>query len=362
MERAGIDMLDPEAGVALVRQELTASGRRGEVLLGERLGVLLAERHATGGIDPERFAPPSAGPLAGRIVELGLHDGLGARTRLDPASQPFLRDHQIDGTPVLPGVMGIEAFAELAIRFLPDLSVRAVDDVQFLAPFKFYRDQPRELEWRARFEPGEQGEVVAHCRLVGRRSLPGRDAPQETEHFRAAVRMAARNTSEARSVETGPAPARAVGPDAIYQVYFHGPAFRVLAAAWGEGERTLGRMADGLPPAFEPADTRTLTAPRLVELAFQTAGVGEIGRSGRMGLPQHIASLELAGEAPATGDGCACVVTPGDVGVDAQVVDASGREVLRLRGYATAALPTTIPEALRAPLAAAVTPEKQTPT
>ena len=35
-------------------------------------------------------------------------------TTLDPTTEPFLHDHQIEGTPVLPGVMGIEAFAEAA--------------------------------------------------------------------------------------------------------------------------------------------------------------------------------------------------------------------------------------------------------
>ena len=42
---------------------------------------------------------------------------------LDPAVQPFLHDHQIGGTPVLPGVMGIEAFAEAAISSSPAVSV-----------------------------------------------------------------------------------------------------------------------------------------------------------------------------------------------------------------------------------------------
>ena len=40
--------------------------------------------------------------------------GSRVETTLDPAAQPFLDDHRIDGTPVLPGVMGIEAFAEVA--------------------------------------------------------------------------------------------------------------------------------------------------------------------------------------------------------------------------------------------------------
>ncbi len=40
MELAGIDMLPPEAGVPLIRRELTAGGTRGEVVVAQRLGVL----------------------------------------------------------------------------------------------------------------------------------------------------------------------------------------------------------------------------------------------------------------------------------------------------------------------------------
>ena len=79
---------------------------------------------------------------------LSVNDGLVVdRVTLDPAEQPFLDDHRIDGTPVLPGVMGMEAFAEVgALLAPPGLRVAAVEDVAFLAPVKFYRDEPRTLD------------------------------------------------------------------------------------------------------------------------------------------------------------------------------------------------------------------------
>ncbi len=54
MEVAGIDMLPPEIGVPVVRRELTAAGAGGEVLVAGSLGVLLEERHPSGGLDAER--------------------------------------------------------------------------------------------------------------------------------------------------------------------------------------------------------------------------------------------------------------------------------------------------------------------
>ena len=51
MELAGIDMLPPEAGIPLIRRELTAGATRGEIVIGQRLGVLLNEWDASGGLD-----------------------------------------------------------------------------------------------------------------------------------------------------------------------------------------------------------------------------------------------------------------------------------------------------------------------
>ena len=162
MELAGIDMLPPEAGIPLIRRELTAGGTKGEIVIGQRLGVLLNEWDATGGLDTSAAeasksslaqGPSDTGPMIGKLASVGLQSGLTIETTLDPAIQPFLHDHQIDGTPVLPGVMGIEAFAEAALCLLPGWHVAAIEDVNFLAPFKFYRNEPRTVTVEAVIHP-----------------------------------------------------------------------------------------------------------------------------------------------------------------------------------------------------------------
>ena len=83
MEMAGIDMLPPGIGVPVVRRELTAAGPGGEVLVAGSLGLLLAERHPTGGIDPAeatKLAPSPPGPMSGRIAAMTAGRGrAGAR-------------------------------------------------------------------------------------------------------------------------------------------------------------------------------------------------------------------------------------------------------------------------------------------
>jgi len=257
MESAGIDMLPPEAGIPLIRRELTAGATRGEIVIGKRLGVLLNEWDASGGLDTKAAqaaaenGQPAHGPMVGTIAGMNLYDALTIETTLDPTVQPFLHDHQIDGTPVLPGVMGIEAFAEAAQWMLPGWRVAAVEDVNFLAPFKFYRNEPRTLAIQAVFHP-ENEEVVADCRLLGRRPLPNQVEPQVTTHFSARVRL----TKQAPETLTGPAPGGPLAsiieaPD-IYHIYFHGPAYQVLERAWRNGDHIIGKLAENLPDHHYP--------------------------------------------------------------------------------------------------------------
>ncbi|HJT89063.1 MAG TPA: SDR family oxidoreductase, partial [Bryobacteraceae bacterium] len=203
MELAGIDMLPPEAGIPIIRRELTAGRRQGEIVIGQNLGVLLEESDPTGGLDTEAAPPRSPGVMIGKMSGMAVHGGLAIETALDPARQPFLHDHCIEGTPVLPGVMGIEAFAEAALCLLPNWRVAAVEDVEFLAPFKFYRHEPRTLTVKAEIRP-QGGELVAECRLLGSRPLPNQSHPQITVHFTGRVRLA--------KLVSEPAPASAAPP------------------------------------------------------------------------------------------------------------------------------------------------------
>ena len=342
MELAGIDMLPPAVGVPLIRHELTASGARGEILVGQRLGVLLDEWDAQGGLDVAAFEASPHGPMIGAVRRMTVYGGLTVETVLDPSAQPFLRDHQIDGTPVLPGVMGLEGFTEIATLAAPGWYVVGIEDVEFLAPFKFYRNEPRAVTLTALLR-AEAAQVVAECRLSGARQLAGQAAPQVTTHFTARVRLARTRPADARTA----APAKATGAAAespqVYRIYFHGPAYQVLRRVWREGDHVVGELAAPLPANHIPPEQPICIAPRLIELCFQTAGIWEMGTTGRLALPQRIAAVEAlalpAGETVPT----FAVVTPKDGdGFDAEVVAGDGRVILRLRGYRTVVLPDLV--------------------
>jgi acyl transferase domain-containing protein/acyl carrier protein/NAD(P)-dependent dehydrogenase (short-subunit alcohol dehydrogenase family) len=355
MKQAGIDMLDPAVGIPIVRRELTGGGP-GEVIVAGSLGIMSGEFDEAGGLDIDavgelREANASRGIMSERLLGMGLHGGLTVETTLDPKQQPFLYDHQIGDTPVLPGVMGIEALVEAAKLVFPDRYLAAIEDVTFESPFKFYRSEPRAVAVHAHFKK-EGDDIVADCRLEGSRTLHGREEPEVTTHFTARVRLAETPPqAEKRDKVAAPKNVKKVDAHDIYRLYFHGPAYQVVNTSWRAGDKVVGVFNDSLPANHRPEDRPTIADPRLIELCFQTAGLYELVGKSRMGLPYQIGRVEFF-QSPggAKGHLQAAVTAAGDDRFDAQVVDDDGQVFLRLHGYRTMELPDPVAEDLLRPL------------
>ncbi len=351
MKAAGIDMLPAAAGIPIVRRELVGDDATRELLVGQRLGVLTEPWHPTGGLDPSTLASrvgPEHTAVITDVTGTGIDDGLTVTATLDPTAQPFLDDHRIDGTPVLPGVMGIESFAEVAALMYPDHSITAIEDVAFVAPFKFYRDEPRELKVMAAFSP-DGDDIVADCRLLGERTLANQDEPQVTEHFTGRVRLSP-EANPPETIDPSPEADAVVAADDVYRIYFHGPAYQVLDRAWASGDGATGLLAGDLPPNHA-GHAPTETDPRLIELCFQTAGIWEIAADGSMALPTRIDRVVPGTRASETSGPLQAEITPtGEGGFDAAVADSDGTVVLRLEGYRTIQMPGSLDDDILAPL------------
>jgi acyl transferase domain-containing protein/acyl carrier protein/NAD(P)-dependent dehydrogenase (short-subunit alcohol dehydrogenase family) len=340
MEMAGIDMLPPEAGIPTIRRELTQSAFRGEIVVGQRLGILGAEFDETGGLDLSKV--DTGGRLMiGSVKAFKLYGGIEVETTLDPKEQPFLYDHQIDGVPVLPGVMGTEAFAELATLLTPGFRVASITE-QFSSPFKFHRSQPRTLYMSATIHPTGHGTLVAKTTLRGM-VQPRPDMPPRFDtHFVGEVYLTTAPVEE-RTINFTPPSAEALDIDRerIYRVYFHGPAYQVMERVGVMGDQAVALMTDGLPPNSVP-ETPMLVAPRLIELCFQTAGMWEMVTHRAMALPAAIGSVTIYRQPErAEGRRLYALVTAINNGAsyDAHVVDTDGNVYVELRGYRTVRLP-----------------------
>jgi len=111
---------------------------------------------------------------------------------------------------------------------------------------------------------------------------------------------------------------------------------------WRDHGATVARMATTLPANHHPAELPTIVAPRLIELCFQTAGIWEMGTSGRLALPQHIDRVSTLASAESVREPlCALVTThSGTSGFDARVLDAAGTVLVMMQGYRTVEVPT----------------------
>jgi acyl carrier protein/NAD(P)-dependent dehydrogenase (short-subunit alcohol dehydrogenase family) len=349
MKRAGIDMLDPAEGLPVIRNALLA-GYSGEAVVGRRLGILLTPFDADGGLDVDGTlqarAKEKSLPLAFTHANHNLHDGLVAEMKLDPKVEPFLYDHAIDGIPVLPGVMGIETFAEAAWLLVPSHQVVGLENLRFLAPMKYYRNEPRAAIVRARAVLGEHGLVRVHTTLSSVQTIVGRE-PEAKLHFSGVVVLAP-SALENQHVQAFNRTQPEIGREAIYRVYFHGPAYRVLDRVESAGKnQVIGCMTANLPLDTTNPSHASLVGPRLIELCFQTAGVWEIGQTGQLALPSAVDQVIVrdpsAGSGPLVAEVTAIPSVDG-LSFSARVRDGEGKVHVELLGYRTSRMPNTLPE------------------
>ena len=198
-----------------------------------------------------------------------------------------------------------------------------------------------------------KGDIVASCRLVGKRTLHGRHDPEVTTHFTARVRLVSkpREAMKAARVKAAVDGYRIESGD-IYKLYFHGPAYQVVENSWRAGREIVGKFNSNLPANHAPENVQALVAPRLIELCFQTAGLSEMAGSATMGLPHHIDEVEfLRSPQEKSKEHYYAAVTTDDKGsYEARVVDDEGNVYLALRGYRTMQLPGLIQDDLLRPL------------
>ncbi|MEM5774733.1 MAG: SDR family NAD(P)-dependent oxidoreductase, partial [Anaerolineaceae bacterium] len=351
MKMAGIEMMDPRSAAPMLRYWLE-HGCSGEVLVSGSLGRLEELQDENDGMDVEKAdqalrAGTPIHQMLSHLTAYNTRSGIRLDAELNPQELDYLRDHSINGVPVLPGVVGIEGFA-VAARHISsvlgsagsDFEVERLENIRFLAPFKFYGSKPRSLNWFAYPYRTEEG-------LTARVSLESdyerwNGQVDHTVHFTGIVHLAPQHSTADVTVEPPKwGRGKAVSAEEIYRLFFHGPAFQVLEAAQGSQEKVLGRLNKQV--IHQQTGGPVLRAvPALIELCFQTAGLWEVGATGVMALPHSVGSLKVHNQ-HINGNRIYAEVVPhrsnGQLSFDARVVDAKGNLLLEMADYQTSPLP-----------------------
>ncbi|HPS47987.1 MAG TPA: SDR family NAD(P)-dependent oxidoreductase [Flexilinea sp.] len=372
MEMAGIDLLKPEEAAPMVRNELNL-GHSGEVIIAGSLGILessLNEKNCGMDIEKADVALRAGTPIHRMFSHLTAFDsnsGIQLEGELDPAQLSYLRDHAINGIPVLPGVVGIEGFAIASKHIASVLAstckgfeIEKLEKIRFQAPLKFYGNKTRKIAWHAAAYRKPEG-IVIKASLES--DINRRDGTiSHLHHFDSLVYLT-QNPMEAESVTAAPrwGKRRSISSEEIYKLYFHGPSFQVLDAAQLSENAVLGKFNRQLMNV--PADEVVpYMKSLLIELCFQSAGLWEVGSTGILSLPQSVGNLSFHKQSINKGPIFAEVQPrehEGQISFDAKVVDAKGNVILELEDYRTSPLPYSADKKLVEPIKSMVTEQSK---
>ncbi|MBN2383391.1 SDR family NAD(P)-dependent oxidoreductase [bacterium] len=309
-EEAGIDLIPLDYGRQLVRQELLFCDDRAEVIYAGKLGFLDASQQVVG---PERSRESiriqqtisqnqDHFPLLDQVASAYAGQSVVLTRTLSPARDLFLADHALNEVPLLPGVMGLEIFAEAAQAWYPELRLSGLEQVSFQQALKIFKGNPVELTIEQHLEKSSDNGLLIQSRLKSDfLNTKGVRIGGPRVHFEAQVRLA----EQYSPAETGPIVfqekelSQELTQSEIYAILFHGPRFQVcqdfrLFGAKGCLARMnpdLGEQIQGLNPLWH-------VQPLLIELGFQAAGLFEYLQTNRFGLPFAIGQLILHGPVP----------------------------------------------------------------
>ncbi|MCM9082282.1 type I polyketide synthase [Streptomyces spororaveus] len=187
-------------------------------------------------------------PLLGAAVELPDSEGLLLTGRLSLPSHPWLADHAVAGTVLLPGT----AFVELALHAGQRVGSALLEELTLEAPLVLPERGALQLRVSVA-APDETGRRAVHVHSrpedLGGEDRPGHEVPW-TRH--AGGVLAATEAAEAAPEASGldvwpPADAEPLDADDLYDRFAaggfaYGPAFRNLRAAWRRGDELFAEL------------------------------------------------------------------------------------------------------------------------
>ncbi len=278
-----MDFLYPEEGMQVMIDEL-AYGKVPEIILSGSLGKLDWDKQLM--YEPGFSTSASSGfHFAPKIEDLMKGESLSAAKDFTLEQDPYLLDHSINGTPYVPGVMGLETFAE-ASAVVNGMPPKVLANVRFAVPIKLLRNKPAEVKIKA--APGPDGlEMRMESDFV---SPKGLRLGQTRTHFRA-VSAADAASSWKPSMHPVLPKNRKYKADAqtIYKTYFHGPSFQVLDGILSvEKTSVLAVFKRPQAPLWKNGHQKLVFHPLVFEAMFQACGWRDIQFDRAMALPDAV--------------------------------------------------------------------------
>ncbi|MFC5754742.1 SDR family NAD(P)-dependent oxidoreductase [Actinomadura rugatobispora] len=278
-------------------------------------------------------------PLLGAAVSLAGSDGVVLTGRLSVETHPWLAEHRVGGTVVLPGT----AFVDLAVRAGDQAGCPRIDELTLETPLAL-PDRGGVVVQVTVGEPDERG-----GRPLSVHSRP--DRPDHDGHDAAWTRHAGGRLGAAASppgFDLGAWPPAAAEPVEVGGVYDelsamgldYGPVFTGLRAAWRDGDSIFAEVS--LPESAAADAARFGLHPALLDAGLHVlglygfAGDGEEPGAARLPFSWSGVSLYTTG---ATAARVHLVRDPGTGEVAMRVADGSGAPVALVETLVTRPMP-----------------------
>ncbi|WP_280528482.1 type I polyketide synthase [Streptomyces griseomycini] len=220
---------------------------------------------------------PAGHPLLGPAVELAESGQTVLTARLGRRTHPWLADHAVLGSVLLPGT----AFLELAVRAGSRTGTPRVAELTLVAPLVLPEEGRTEVQVVVA-APGDDGQraLTVHARTETPDGTTGPWTLHATGTL--APHDGAPTTAAGRAAGTEPLPLEGRYDELAAAGYAYGPAFRGLRAVWRDGADLLAEVA--LPPSVTDAASYGLH-PALLDAALHPVVMTALDDGGRRLLP-----------------------------------------------------------------------------
>ena len=361
----GVDFVDPEDGMQIFLDEIVY-GRVPEIVLTGSLGRLDwdhqlkfdwdeigaeengSDDSANGGNTPAApaEAPKAAAPAAvdsakathflGEVKSLQKGAEIHLEKEFNLNSDPYLADHAIEGTPYVPGVMGIETFMETATALTGEVP-QGLKDVHFYLPIKLLRNRPQAVRVIGK-AAGNEASMEIESDFINSKGVK---MGNTRRHFTAHTLGSFVSTWDSVKAEamTGLNAPMSVSKEEIYKKYFHGPSFQVLAGIVHVDKHASLAVYHTTPrPQWNDGPRTLLANPMLIEAAFQCCGFQDMSIEHKMTLPDGIAEVAVLNKQVPPAQLYLYGVNRGNTADgktlhDAYVFDAQGNVWVEIHGY-----------------------------
>ncbi|MEV0538075.1 type I polyketide synthase, partial [Kitasatospora sp. NPDC050463] len=223
-------------------------------------------------------------PLLSALVPAPDADGLTLTGRLSLTAQPWLADHEVNGTVILPGA----ALAELALRAGEELGSPVLDELTLSSPMVLPASGSLQLQV-----------VVAAADASGRRPVAvhsrTEDAPDWVRNAQGFLALA----TETPAFDFAAWPPAGAEPLAVDELYpdlaatglGYGPAFQGLTAAWRVDSDVYAEIT--LPEECRADAVRFGLHPALLDAALHAIALGDFLPAAQPHLPFAFSGLTL---------------------------------------------------------------------